>query len=117
MPLYAYMAHRGTKDCLLIISQYCRIVRDLCKERCKDQSKQGLWGSIQISLDMEKAFDTISRSMISRAFHAFDMSEDLQHLVHSWLAPHQYCISHKELIGRFQATGGIKQGSKDAPVF
>ena len=74
-------------------------------------------GGHPVSLDMEKIFDTISRSMVSRALHAFDISQDLQNLVHSWLAPHQYCIPHKELIGRFQATGGIKQGSKDAPMF
>ena len=117
MPLYAYMAHRGTKDCLLTISQHCRLVREMCRVHGKDQAKQGLWGGLQISLDMEKAFDTISRSMVSRALHAFDMSADLQHLVHSWLAPHQYCISHKELVGMFQVSGGIKQGSKDAPFF
>ena len=117
MPLFAYMAHRGTKDCLLIISHHCRTVRALCKDHSKDPSKQGLWGGIQVSLGMEKAFDTISRSMISRALHACDISPDLQNLVHSWLAPHQYCIPHKELVGRFQVSGGIKQGSKDAPMF
>ena len=45
------------------------------------------------------------------------MSSDLQSLVHSWLAPHTYFIPHKELVGKIQATGGIKQGSKDAPLF
>ena len=117
MPLYAYMAYRGTRDCLLTISHHCRAVREMCRVHGKDQAKQGLWGGLQISLDMEKAFDTISRSMVSRALHVFDMSADLQHLVHSWLAPHRYCISHKELVGMFQASGGIKQGSKDAPFF
>ena len=117
MPLYAYMAHRGTRDCLLVISHHCRSVRELCRVHGKDQAKHGLWGGLQISLDMEKAFDTISRSMVLRALHIFDMSNDLQHLVHSWLAPHKYCISHKELVGIFQASGGIKQGSKDAPFF
>ena len=31
--------------------------------------------------------DTISRQLVSRALHAFEVSSDLQSLVHSWLIP------------------------------
>ena len=31
--------------------------------------------------------------------------------------PHTYFISYEELIGKIQATGGSKQGSKDNPFF
>ena len=117
MPLYAYMPHRGTRDCLLTVSRHCRLVRELCTVHRKNDARSGLWGGLQISLDMEKAFDTISRQLVSRALHAFDVSADLQSLVHSWLTPHMYYIPHKEVIGPIQATGGIKQGSKDAPLF
>ena len=44
LPLFAYMAHRGTKDYLLIISHHSRT---LCKDHSKDPSRQGLWGGIQ----------------------------------------------------------------------
>ena len=116
MPMYAYMPHRQTRD-LLTVSQHCRQVRQLCTVHRKSDDKTGLWGGLQISLDMEKAFDTINRQLVSRALHAFDVSSDLQSLVHSWLAPHTYFIPHKELVGQIQATGGIKQSSKDAPFF
>ena len=72
---------------------------------------------VVFNLDMDKFFDIVSRTLVSRALHAFDLSSDLQSLVHSWLAHHAYFIPHKELIGKIQATGGIKQGSKDAPLF
>ena len=117
LPLFAYMPNRGTKDYLLIVSVHCRRVRALYTELRRDDAKQGLWGGIQISLDMEKAFDIVSRTLVSRALHAFDLSSDLQSLVHSWFVPHAYFIPHEELIGKIQATGGIKQGSKDAPLF
>ena len=83
MPMYAYMPHRGTRDCLLTVSHHCRQVRELCTVHRKSDDKTGLWGGLQISLDMEKAFDTISRQLVSRALHAFDVSSDLQSLVHS----------------------------------
>ena len=57
---------------------------------------------------MEKAFDTVSRTLVSRALHAFDLSNDIQSLVYSWFVPPAYFIPHKEMIGRIQATGGIK---------
>ena len=37
-------------------------------------------------------------------------------LIHSWLAPHKYCIPFKQLIGHVIACRDIKQGSKDAPL-
>ena len=117
MPMYAYMPHRGTRDCLLTVSHHCRQVRKLCITHRKDDDKAGLWGGLQISLDIEKAFNTISRQLVSRALHAFEISSDLQSLVHSWLTPHTYFIPFKEVVGKIQATGGIQQGSKDAPLF
>ena len=54
MPLFACLPNRGTKDCLLIVSAYCRRVRELYTEHKGDDAKKGLWGGIQISLDMEK---------------------------------------------------------------
>ena len=95
MPLYAYMPHRGTRECLLTVSHHCRLVRELCIAHRKDDDKAGLWGGLQISLDMEKAFDTISRQQVSRALHAFEVSDDLQSLVHSWLTPHTSFPSRK----------------------
>ena len=111
MPLYAYLPSRSTKDCLLIISDHCRQVRDH-----KDATPKGLWGGLQVSLDLEKAFDAVSRNHVLRALEVFDMNPDLRHLITSWLLPHEYCLLHKELLGRIRASRGIIQGAKDAPL-
>ena len=96
LPLLAYMPHRVTEDCLLIVSSHCRQVRELCTEHLRDDTKKGLWGGIQISLDMQKAFNTVNRTFVSRALRIFDLSIDIQSSVHSWLAPHAYFIPHKK---------------------
>ena len=45
------------------------------------------------------------------------MNPDLQLLIQSWQHKHEYGIPHKDLLGRFTASRGIKQGSKDTPLF
>ena len=61
MPLFVYLPHRNTKDCLLIISDHCRQVRDLCQLHPKDVAPRGLRDGLQVSLRLEKSFDMISR--------------------------------------------------------
>ena len=113
MPLFAYLPNRGTRDYLLLVSDHCRIVKALCQQHHRDE---GLWGGIQVSLDLEKAFDAISRALVVRALNLFDLNPDLRHLVHSWLMKHEYWVPPKDLVSRFIASGDIKQGSKDAPM-
>ena len=116
VPLYAYLPHRGTQDCLLLTSEHCRQVKALCQHHKSDPLKSGLWGGLQVSLDLEKAFDAIDRNLVLRAIQRFEMNPDLQLLVQSWQHKHKYCIPHKDLIGHVTASRGIKQGSKDAPL-
>lgn len=47
-----------------------------------------LIGGLQVSLDMEKAFDTVSRPLVLRALEQFRLNPNLLRLVHSWLIPH-----------------------------
>ena len=114
VPLFAYLPRRGTQDCLLLTSEHCRQVKALCQHHKSDPLKSGLWGGLQVSIDLEKAFDAIDRNLVLRAIQRFEMNHDLQLLVQSWQHKHEYCIPHKDLIGRVTASRGIKQGSKDA---
>ena len=62
MPLFAYMPARGAKDCLLMIATHCRQMKELCNLHAKDPASNGLWGGLQVSLDLEKAFDMVNRN-------------------------------------------------------
>ena len=116
LPLYAYLPSRGTRDCLLIVASHCRQVRDTCSHFRSSPNAPGMQGGLQISLDMEKAFDTVTRSLVLQALDQYQFDVDALRLIHSWLAPHKYCIPFKQLIGHVIACRGIKQGSKDAPL-
>ena len=65
---------------------------------------------------MEKAFDTVARSLVLQALDQFQFDVDDLRLIHSWLTPHKYCIPFIQFIGHVTARRGIKQGSKDAPL-
>lgn len=100
LPLYTYLPSRGIRDCLLFVAAHCRQVRDLCQNYRSRPDALGLQGGLQISLDMEKAFDTVDRKLVL-SFFALD--SDLLKLVQFWLAPHKYCIPFKQLIGQVTA--------------
>ena len=116
LPLFAYLPHRGTRDCLLIVSDPYRRVRDLCHNYGLRPNAPGIQGDLQVSLDMEKTFDTVTRPLVLKAFDQLQFDIDIFRLVHSWLIPHKYCIPFQQLIGHVTARRGIKQGSKDAPL-
>ena len=116
LPLYAYLPQRGTTECLLRVSQHCQQIRQLCRDRQQDASPQGLFGGLQVSLDMEKAFDTVRRDLVLHALDQINLSSDVLHMIQTWLVPHKYHIPFKSLIGIIDASRGIKQGSTDAPI-
>ena len=97
LPLYAYLPHRGTTECLL-------------------RAPQGLFGGLQVSLDMEKAFDSVRRDIVLLALRTIALPPDFLSIIETWLAPHPYYILYKTLVGNITATRGIKQGSTDAPM-
>lgn len=67
MPLYAYLSARGTKDCLLIVAAHCCQVRELRIVHAKDPAPLELWGGLQVSLDLDKAFDVVNRDQALRS--------------------------------------------------
>ena len=60
---------------------------------------EGLFGGIQVSLDMEKAFDSISREVAQRALQLIHLPHDVVNAIQIWLAPHKYYIPFKTMIG------------------
>ena len=81
LPLYAYLPQRGTTECLLRVSQHCQQIRQLCRDRQQDASPQELFGGLQVSLDMEKAFDTVRRDLVLHALDQINLSSDVLHMI------------------------------------
>ena len=116
LPLYAYLPGRSTADCLLLTSAHCRAVREACQQTRQNLDRHNLIGGLQVSLDMEKAFDTISRNVVDGALAILSLHPDVLTMIHAWLAPNQYYIPFKDLVGHLITTRGIQQGSKAAPL-
>ena len=53
----------------------------------KTGTQPRLLGGLQVSLDMDKAFDTVSRTLVLRALQLYYLDPDLFQLVHTWLTP------------------------------
>ena len=105
--MYAYLPGRSTADCLLLTSIHCRAVREACQQTRQNLDRHTLIGGLQISLDMEKAFDTISRNVVHRALAILSLLPDVLTMIHAWLALNQYYIPFQDLVGHLIATRGI----------
>ena len=55
-----------------------------------DTNPDGLFGGLQVSLDMEQAFDMVRRDIVLQALSMFDLQPDVLHMIQIWLAPHKY---------------------------
>lgn len=84
------------------------MVHSLCQHPKYGSGTLGLAGGLQISLDMEKAFEIINRQLVVRALDLFNLDPDLLHLIHTWLFPHKYLIPYKQLINIVIARRDIK---------
>lgn len=94
-PLHAHFPQRNTADCLLRVSQHYRQVRARCQEYSKDNSADGMFGGIQVSLDVNKVFDSISRNTVGLTLQYLQIPQDLQTMIQTLLSPHKYYIPHK----------------------
>ena len=101
---------------MLRISQHCRQVRASCQTHNKDNSIDGIFGDLQVSLDMNKAFDSINRNTVCLTIKSLHLPQDLQTMIHTLLSPHKYYIPHKKFVGEISASRGIRQGSKGGPI-
>ena len=118
-PLYAYLPQRGTSDCLLTIFNHIRNVRSSVQQHCKRSGRQSrakdLEGGLMITLDLAKAFDSVSRTHVSASVRMLELEPELEQLLLMFLAEGSYEISHKGHHGVISCSKGIKQGSKEAP--
>ena len=118
-PQYAYVPNRGTADAVARVQQHCQQVADACTARVRTtvEARQGLpspavtGGGVPLSLDLTQAFDRLDWGLI-RA----QVPSDLRALVMTWLHGMRYHVSHRGHSTVVQATRGMKQGCKIAPL-
>ncbi|CAE7762323.1 Pol [Symbiodinium sp. CCMP2592] len=120
VPCFAYLAHRSTSQCLLRVYEHCRLVRELCTRTREHnrtrKDKAALAGGVQVALDLQKAFDLVSRPFVLQCIDEAQLPSDLATSLKSSVLSGEYTIKHKGISCSLEAHRGIKQGAKDAPL-
>ena len=121
-PCFAYLASRSVDDCVLRAMNHCRQVRKLCAQnktnvhaRYEGHTLQPLAGGFQVSFDLTKAFDNVDRTILLDCIQACDASTDLKSVLQAWIRANPVHVIHKGMTSTFDASRGIRQGSKEAP--
>ena len=121
-PQFAYLPFRGTSDCLLRVFEHCRLIRQLTRshhvgtfQRYLGQTNLGMIGGIQISLDLSKAFDRVSRPLLIQCLQHLDLPKNIADPLIAWLGTSKFVLSHKGHEHSFTASRGLRQGSTEAP--
>lgn len=122
-PQFAYIPTRGTTDAIAKVLGHCQYVKELVAlskpsvhHRALQPQRTEVCGGVQLSLDLSRAFDSISRPLLFAALATFQISDDLLTLLQEWHMNCQYHIceggeTHPVSIGR-----GIRQGCRIAPT-
>ena len=120
MPCFAYLPFRSTEHCLQRVFQHCDHIRDLVKTtRASNRTrktKHALQGGIQVTLDLQQAFDQVNRPFVISCIDALDFPPDVALGLKTSLLSGEYELQHKGERCNIAAHRGIKQGAKDAPL-
>ncbi|OLP92700.1 LINE-1 retrotransposable element ORF2 protein [Symbiodinium microadriaticum] len=123
VPQYAYRAQASTADPLLRASQHCQQVRkmlDGCLDdrtsRLLQQKQPLLLGGMMVSLDLSKAFDSLTHEEMYLALTDTGMPSNLANvLVHIHIETQLHIVhkGHQQTVGMGR---GLRQGCGVAPM-
>ena len=122
LPVWAYQKHRSTQHALYRVSLHCGLARELIRsQRPTVPNRQQrlpsfqVCGAIQLFLDLRRAFDTVSRTVLFARLEEVGISPRIAQLLASWHSSTRY---HIHVHGTDQAIAvgsGVRQGCKAAP--
>ena len=122
-PIFAYMPARSTMDSIVRVAIHCKQVRALVSSqrpsphhRAHHVPKYKICGGLQIYLDIERAFDAVSRSKLFTKLHDLHVSPAVTSLLAAW---HESTVYHVQTeLGNhpIQTGRGLRQGCKAAPT-
>ena len=122
-PQFAYLPNRSTRDALIRAFHHCRETRTLTSTQANTTYQRYLnpnqvpsfIGGFLISIDINKAFDSVPRQQLIQALNSLNIPPSILHPLVAFLAPSPCQVHHKSHNSNFEATRGLRQGSTDAP--
>ena len=121
-PIWAYMEHRSTLDAIRRVSLHCSEVRLLLQmqkstphSRAERAPRFSLFGGLQLSLDLRRAFDLVDRRKLFQQLHELHISDSLIQLLSGWHEQSFYFVQHTSGDCPISVGRGVRQGCKAAP--
>lgn len=121
-PQFAYLPNRGTQECIRRIKHHCESVHSLCADQSSTVATRSLghralpfYGGIQLFVDLEKAFDRVSRDVLFEGLPGLGVSDDLVAILRAWHTNTHYVVNHKGMESIISTTNGLRQGCTMSP--
>ncbi|CAL1159315.1 unnamed protein product, partial [Cladocopium goreaui] len=123
MPLWAYLPGRSTQDALLRVARHCHAARQLMQSLRTNPftRQQGLprfkiAGALQIFLDIERAFDMLSREHLFSRLHHLEINPHIIQLLALWHQETHYSLFCNGEESTIPVGKGVRQGCRAAPL-
>ena len=122
-PQFAYLKKRGTREAILHAVKHLEEASSLAeigkrRRRLHEQGNQTLQvlGSVIVSLDLSKAFDSVNRTQLMQALEDLGVEAHTRQLVQQLHTNTTYRMTISGISVAVSVTSGIKQGCKLAPI-
>ena len=123
LPQFAYLPARGTEEALGRLRQHCINVRDLLQnnkfrihQQATNTERNPVAGGMILSLDLQKAFDSVLRSKLIEALRALGVDNNLINILIQFYHQSSFSFRHRGQTRTFRTFRGIRQGCKSAPL-
>lgn len=124
VPQYAYLREKHTGVAIARAQHHNLLVQQACE--CKSRTvmdayenkprQQRAFAGCQLSLDLTSAFDVADWGLIQAALEDADIPHDLRAWALSWYDGITYHIQHLGQQAKAEASRGLRQGCKLAPL-
>ena len=122
-PQFAYLHCRGTQDAIDRVRAHCVQVRQLLhdnmyhiQQRASGTCRHFVVGGLLMSLDLQKAFDSVLRSRLVEALRWYQMDDNLISILLHFYQNSCFTFQHRGESRTFPTNCGIRQGCKSAPI-
>ena len=123
VPQYAYRPGASTTDALLRASSHCSMVRDLLSQHVHDHTQKMLGhadtelvGGLMVSLDLRKAFDSVSHAELYTSLVEAQIPEALAAALVQVHVRTQCVVVHGGAVKSNGVSRGLRQGCPVAPI-
>ena len=120
---YAYCPGKSIDLAVAKVASFCFAVRERVRvgvlnvhQRRAGQRESSCYGGAMLSLDLSRAFDTLTRSALESSLQAADVPEDLCHAILQIHNQCRYTVRHHAHEGTFPMEVGVRQGCALSPL-